>query len=104
LVGQSPKVATDPKPPLKFLSRLSLPQRAVLQIFRLVIGPVQDGLPLSLAAGLITAFAVAFDLGHVAAHSIPTPDLPRILFWHSPAYIVAAIPLNRHSPDELWNG
>ena len=58
-----------------------------------IIGPVQEGLPLALAAGLITGFAVAFDLGHMAAHSVPAFDLSRILFWHSPPQVVAAIPL-----------
>src|SRR6476620_1430858 len=61
--------------------------------FSAIIRPVQEGLPLALAAGLITMFAVALKLGNVAAHSVPAPDLPRILFWHSPAHIVAAIPL-----------
>jgi hypothetical protein len=45
------------------------------------------------AAGLITGFTVAFNLSYVATHSAPAPDLTRILFRHSPAHIVAAIPL-----------
>ena len=81
---------------LKFLARVALPSGNSSDLSA-VIGPVQEGLPLTLAAGLITPFAVAFDLGHVAAHSVPAPDLPRILFWHSPAHIVAAIPLEPSS-------
>ena len=38
-------------------------------------------------------FAVAFDLRHVSTHRLPAPDLSRVLFWHSPADVVAAIPL-----------
>src|SRR6476646_3132343 len=49
--------------------------------------------PGTTVAGLITVFAVAFDLRHVATHSVPAPDLSRILFWYSPAHVVAAIPL-----------
>ena len=47
--------------------------------------------PGTTVAGLITVFAVAFDLRHVATHSVPAPDLSRILFWYSPAHVVTAI-------------
>ena len=54
---------------------------------------MQQCLPLSRAAGLIAALAVASDLRHVAANGLPSSDLPGILFRHTPAHIVAAIPL-----------
>ena len=53
--------ANEPKADLKIVSRVALPSASY---FSAVIGPVQEGLPLALAAGLITAFAMAFKLGH----------------------------------------
>jgi len=62
--------------------------------FPTVIGPVEQCLSLSRAAGLIAGLAVASDLHHVAANGLPSSDLTGILFRHPPPHVVAAIPLD----------
>src|ERR1041384_5462196 len=57
-----------------------------------VIRPVQQRLPLALAAGKITLVAVHPDLPDVAAERLPALDLPRVVLVAA-AHIVAAVPL-----------
>ena len=61
--------------------------------FSAVIGPVQQRLSLSWAAGLIARLTIASDLLDVAANSLPASNLPAVLFWHTPTHIIPAVPL-----------
>ena len=58
-----------------------------------VVGPVKKSLPLTFAAGLVTRLAVKLDLSDVSSHCLPPPDLSKVLFGHSAANIISAVPL-----------
>jgi hypothetical protein len=58
-----------------------------------IVCPVQQSLPLPRAAKRITGLAVHFDLIDVATKCLPALDLPSVFFRHSPAHVIAAVPL-----------
>ena len=57
-----------------------------------IVGPVEEGLALSGAAGEIAPGAIVFDLGDVAAEGEPAFDLAVVIFAAAAA-VIAAIPL-----------
>jgi hypothetical protein len=57
-----------------------------------VVGPVQERLPLSAAAGEVAPAAGAAELRNVPAHRLPAPDLALVVGM-APAEPVAAVPL-----------
>src|SRR5262245_10270026 len=58
-----------------------------------VVGPMQQRLPLALAAQEIARLAMALNLPDVPAHRLPAPDLPPVFLPHPTAHVVAAVPL-----------
>src|SRR5271165_719394 len=58
-----------------------------------VVGPVQQCLALTRPTHGVAGLAMTFDLRNVASDRFPAFDLPRILFRHSAAHVVAAVPL-----------
>src|SRR5690606_18057677 len=58
-----------------------------------VIGPMQQRLALTLAAGEIAGRAIGFDLRHMPADRLPAIDLAAVLLGHAPPPVIAAIPL-----------
>src|SRR5580765_497784 len=61
--------------------------------FTAVICPVQQRLALAWPARRISGFAVTPDLREMPPDCFPTLDLAGVLFWHSTAHIVAAVPV-----------
>ena len=58
-----------------------------------IVGPVQQGLPLTRSAKGITWLAVLFDLRDVSSKRFPSFDLALVLLRHPSAHEVSAIPL-----------
>src|SRR3974377_2207988 len=58
-----------------------------------VVGPMEQGLALSPAAGEIARVAMPLDLADMAAHCFPALDLACILFGQPAAPVIAAVPL-----------
>ena len=58
-----------------------------------VIGPMQQGLPLAGTAEGIAGLAIHANLRGMPAERLPALDLPLILFRHSAAQVISAIPL-----------
>jgi len=58
-----------------------------------VIGPVEQGLPLTRAAEDVTGIAIGLYLRDVALHCFPTADLPPVFVRRAAAHVIAAIPL-----------
>jgi hypothetical protein len=56
-----------------------------------IVGPMQERLALARATHGMAGLAMPSDLRGVSLHSLPAPDLPRILLGHAPAHITAAI-------------
>ena len=61
--------------------------------FPTVIRPVQQRLPLTWTAEGIAGHTVLLDLIDVTPESLPALDLATVFFRHSPAHVVAAVPL-----------
>jgi hypothetical protein len=57
--------------------------------FSTVVGPVKKSLSLAFAAGLVTGFAVQFDLPDVSSHGPPSPDLSKVFLRRSAAHIIS---------------
>jgi len=54
---------------------------------------VQQCLTLPLAAGEVTFFTMPANLCDMPLDLLPPSDLPRILFGHAAAHVIAAVPL-----------
>jgi hypothetical protein len=66
---------------------------AALSNLSTIVGPVQQCLPLPLAAGEVALFTMPLDLRGMPFDLLPASDLPRVFLRQAAPHVVAAVPL-----------